>query len=235
MPLHVAIIMDGNGRWAKRRGMPRHLGHRAGVNPVREAVRFAAENGVEVLTLFAFSSENWRRPKDEVGRLMALFLEALDREVDELHENRVRLRFAGALERLSASLRRRMRAASELTAANDGLNLNVAVAYGGRWDVLNAVRQALAAGVDLAALDEDRLSQYLQLADCPDPDLLIRTGGEQRISNFLLWQLAYSELYFTDVLWPDFDRDTFRRALEAFAARQRRRGRTDEQLRSAEC
>ncbi len=227
--------MDGNGRWAKRRGMPRHFGHRAGVNPVREAVRFAAENGVEVLTLFAFSSENWRRPKDEVGRLMALFLEALDREVDELHENRVRLRFAGALERLSANLRRRMRAASELTAANDGLNLNVAVAYGGRWDILNAVRKALAAGVDLAGLDEHHLSQYLQLADCPDPDLLIRTGGEKRISNFLLWQLAYSELYFTDVLWPDFDCDTFRQALDAFASRQRRRGRTDEQLRSAGC
>ena len=235
LPQHIAIIMDGNGRWARKRAMPRHLGHKAGIRPVRASVRFAASNGISVLTLFAFSSENWNRPREEVGRLMSLFLDALDKEVDELHENNVRIRFVGSLNHLSTVLQTKIRHAEKLTETNCGLRLNVAVAYGGRWDIVNAAKKALNEGVSVDALDEETLAHYLQLGDCPDPDLLIRTGGETRISNFLLWQLAYSELYFTDVLWPDFDEAAFQDALAFFAARQRRFGRTAEQIGSVQC
>ena len=233
-PTHVAVIMDGNGRWARARGKPRHSGHRAGVKSVRATVEVAAERGVQVLTLFAFSSENWGRPEDEVSNLMSLFVEALRREVAELHRNNVRLRFIGALDQLSDGLQAKMAAAVKKTAQNTGLILNIAVAYGGRWDIANAARnlarQAVAGEIDASAIDADMLSGGLQLAGLPDPDLLIRTGGEQRISNFLLWNLAYAELWFTDVLWPEFDKAEFDRALAAFAGKQRRFGQTGEQV-----
>ena len=238
-PVHVAVIMDGNGRWANERSKPRHAGHRAGVKSVRATVEHAARRGVQHLTLFAFSSENWRRPADEVSSLMGLFVEALQREVEELHRNKVRLEFIGDLDRLNAGLRRKIAAAEAHTAANDGLHLVVAVAYGGRWDIVEAARRiavGVAAGdVDVAEIDEADFAANLQLAGVPDPDLLIRTGGEQRISNFLLWNLAYAELWFTDTLWPDFDEDEFDRALEFFAQRQRRYGHTGAQLEAAEC
>ena len=231
--------MDGNGRWAKQRGKPRHAGHRAGVKSVRATVEAAAERGVRFLTLFAFSSENWRRPEEEVSSLMSLFVEALRREVDELHKNNVRLRFIGAVEQLSDGLRRKIAAAEAKTAGNTGLTLLVAVAYGGRWDITLAAR-TLAEKVgkgDLRAEDvtEEKLAAELQLAGVPDPDLLIRTGGEQRISNFLLWNIAYAELWFTDVLWPDFDKTEFDHALAAFAGKQRRYGHTGDQVEAAEC
>ena len=225
--------MDGNGRWARNRAMPRHAGHKAGVRPVRETIEAAARRGVGWLTLFAFSSENWNRPRDEVGRLMELFVESLRREVDELHQNSVRLRFVGDLSRLGDDLCARMRQAEQQTAGNDGLQLQIAVAYGGRWDIVAAAR-AIAGGVaggrmQVADIDEEAVAGELQLAGLPDPDLLIRTGGEQRISNFLLWNLAYAELYFTDVLWPDFRGSDFDAALAHFARRQRRFGFTGEQ------
>ena len=239
VPLHVAVIMDGNGRWARARGKPRHAGHRAGVKSVRATVEAAAERGVQVLTLFAFSSENWGRPEAEVSSLMGLFVEALRREVAELHRNNVRLRFIGALDELSKGLQGKMAAAVEKTARNTGLILNIAVAYGGRWDIAKAAqslaRKAVAREIDVDEIDADMLSDELQLADVPDPDLLIRTGGEQRISNFLLWNLAYAELWFTDVLWPEFDKDEFDRALAVFARKQRRFGQTGEQVEAAEC
>ena len=231
--------MDGNGRWARARGKQRNAGHRAGVRAVRATVEAAAERGVSYLTLFAFSSENWRRPEDEVSGLMGLFVEALRREVGELHRNNVRLRFIGALEQLSNSLQRKIKAAEDKTAGNSGLMLNVAVAYGGRWDMVNAA-QAVAARVasgELAPNDigDTDVAAALQLGDLPDPDLLIRTGGEQRISNFLLWNIAYAELWFTDVLWPDFDKQHFDAALAAFGAKQRRYGHTGEQVEAAKC
>ncbi len=213
--------------------MLRHLGHRAGIKPVKSAVRFAAAEGIECLTLFAFSSENFLRPDEEVSRLMRLFLEALGKEVAELHENNVRLSFIGARERLSDVLQREIAKAEGVTAKNRGLRLNVAVAYGGRWDVVNAVKRAALAGFPPEQLTEEKLSEFVELADCPEPDLLIRTGGEIRISNFLLWQLAYSELYFVDTLWPDFDDAIFADAMRYYAGRQRRIGRTGEQVRSA--
>ncbi|MEJ2256741.1 MAG: isoprenyl transferase [Woeseiaceae bacterium] len=239
IPVHVAVIMDGNGRWAKQRGKPRRAGHRAGVRAVRATVEAAAERGVRHLTLFAFSSENWRRPADEVGSLMTLFLEALRREVDELHRNDVKLRFVGAIDQLDDGLRRKMAAGEEKTAGNTGLCLQVAVAYGGRWDIVQATK-ALAGRVADGELGPDEinaemLAAELQLADTPDPDLMIRTGGEQRISNFLLWNLAYSELWFTDVLWPDFDKAEFDKALQAFAHKQRRYGYTGDQVEAAQC
>ena len=231
--------MDGNGRWAKRRGKPRHLGHRAGVKAVRATVEAAAESGVRYLTLFAFSSENWRRPEEEVTSLMGLFVEALRREVDELHRNNVKLRFVGALEQLSDGLRRKIAAAEEKTAGNTGLSLQVAVAYGGRWDIALAARRLVekvtAGDMQPGEVNEEALAAELQLAGIPDPDLLIRTGGEQRISNFLLWNLAYAELWFTDVLWPDFDKAEFGRALAVFAGKQRRYGHTGDQVEAAEC
>jgi len=234
LPRHVAVIMDGNGRWAERRSRPRFAGHREGVKPVRLIVEKAAELGLGYLTLFAFSSENWRRPRDEVQRLMSLFFDVLRREVDELHRNNVRLRFVGQLDLLSDRLLERMRQAEARTANNSGLNLIIAVAYGGRWDITHAVR-SLADRVesgDLKAsdIDEERVSKALALSGLPDPDLLIRTGGEQRISNFLLWNLAYSELYFCDCLWPDFGEGDFQAALDYYAKRQRRFGKTARQL-----
>jgi undecaprenyl diphosphate synthase len=234
VPQHVAIIMDGNGRWAKARSQPRHTGHRAGVKSVRETVEAAAKRGVSYLTLFAFSSENWRRPQDEVSRLMGLFLEALQREVDELHRNNVRLRFVGARSELRPKLVRKIDAAEEQTKDNSGLNLIVAVAYGGRWDIVNAARQLAGkvAGKELSIedIDNERFSSELALAGVPDPDLLIRTGGEQRISNFLLWNLAYSELFFCDCLWPDFREREFDDAMYFYGMRQRRYGHTSEQV-----
>jgi len=236
-PQHVAIVMDGNGRWARKRGMPRAAGHRASMKVVRRIVEECAECKVHYLTLFAFSSENWRRPPDEVGMLMNLFLDALQREVAELHRNRVRLVFIGDRALLGAELSRRMRRAEQLTADNAGLRLSVAMAYGGRWDIAQACRSlaAEAAAGTLAAgdIDEAQVRQRLALADIPDPDLLIRTGGEQRISNFLLWNLAYTELYFSGELWPDFTAAHLHAAFDFFAQRERRFGKTSGQLADA--
>jgi undecaprenyl diphosphate synthase len=231
--------MDGNGRWARECSLPRHAGHRAGVKSVRASVEYAAERGVKYLTLFAFSSENWQRPKEEVSKLMALFVEALRREVAELHQNKVRLRFIGAREQLDAKLIDKIASAEELTADNSGLNLQVAVAYGGRWDIVQAARklveQVESGQVNAGEIDEARFASGLQLTGMPDPDLLIRTGGERRISNFLLWNLAYAELWFSDVLWPDFDKSSFDAALEFYSCRQRRYGYTGEQLEVVKC
>jgi undecaprenyl diphosphate synthase len=239
VPTHVAVIMDGNGRWAKQRGKPRRSGHRAGVGAVRATVEAAAERGVQYLTLFAFSSENWKRPEQEVSNLMSLFVEALRREVSELHRNNVKLKFVGALEQLSDGLRHNIAAAEQKTAGNTGLTLYVAVAYGGRWDITTAVRalvsRAQAGEISEGEVDEQAIADELQLGGVPDPDLLIRTGGEQRISNFLLWNLAYAELWFTEVLWPDFDKDEFDKALAAFAGKQRRYGHTGDQVEAAQC
>jgi len=233
VPRHVAVIMDGNGRWARARAQPRHLGHRSGVRPVRETVEIAARRGVSCLTLFAFSSENWGRPKDEVSRLMGLFLEALQREVDDLHRNNVCLQFIGDRQSLAAPLLAKIEAAEARTGNNSGLRLVVAVAYGGRWDIVNASRKLAArvAAGELAAdaIDEAAFAGQLALAGLPDPDLLIRTGGEQRISNFLMWNLAYAELWFCDCLWPDFNAQHFDEALAFYASRQRRFGHTGEQ------
>ncbi len=234
LPRHVAIIMDGNGRWARQRLMPRIAGHRAGVEAVRNTVRACARKGIEVLTLFAFSSENWRRPRDEVSLLMELLLTALQREVTKLHENDVCLRFIGERKAFAPRLAAKMAEAEQLTGANRGLKLVIAVNYGGRWDITQAARslaqEAAAGTLAPEAIDEARLQSRLSLADLPEPDLFIRTGGEQRVSNFLLWQLAYTELYFTDTLWPDFDDRAFEAALASFAGRQRRFGRTGEQV-----
>ena len=233
-PQHVAIIMDGNGRWARARGMPRPAGHRASVRVVRRVVEECAKRKVRHLTLFAFSSENWRRPADEVGMLMSLFLDALEREVADLHRNQVRLAFIGDRALLGAELARRMHGAERLTADNSGLRLNVAVAYGGRWDIAQACRSlaadAAAGALAAADIDEGQVGERLALAGVPDPDLLIRTGGEQRISNFLLWNLAYTELYFCDVLWPEFSAADLDAAFEHYRQRERRFGKTSGQL-----
>jgi undecaprenyl diphosphate synthase len=233
-PRHVAVIMDGNGRWASRRKLPRHLGHRAGVKAVRATVEGCARRGVEALTLFAFSSENWLRPAEEVARLMELFVEAIEREVDELHGNGIRVRFIGDLATLKPHLLESIAAAEARTAANSRMTLYIAIAYGGRWDILRAVRRIatrVSAGEMTAdAIDEAALAGELALAGSPDPDLFIRTGGEHRISNFLLWNLAYTELYFCDCLWPDFDDAEIERAFRHFASRQRRFGLTGDQV-----
>jgi undecaprenyl diphosphate synthase len=230
LPHHIAIVMDGNGRWAAARGEPRPFGHRAGIEPVRKVIRECANLGIEALTLFAFSSENWRRPETEVAAIMGLFMEALDREVAELYANRVRVRIIGNRQRLSVRLQQRIAEAEALTADNDGLKLQVAVSYGGRWDVLEAAKRlaARAASGEIRAADinEDLFSAELQLSDLPDPDLFIRAGGDHRVSNFLLWNIAYAELYFTDVLWPDFNEAEFQLALDDFAQRERRFGLT---------
>jgi undecaprenyl diphosphate synthase len=234
VPRHVAVIMDGNGRWAARRSLPRHVGHRAGVKAVRAVVEGCARRGVGALTLFAFSSENWRRPADEVSTLMEMFVEAIDREVDDLRENGISLRFIGDASRLRLELAARMRAAEAQTALAARMTLNIAIAYGGRWDLVEGARalaRRCAAG-DLAAedIDEAGLAAALQLGETPDPDLFIRTGGEHRISNFLLWNLAYTELYFCDVLWPDFDDEELERAFRHYGSRQRRFGLTAAQV-----
>jgi undecaprenyl diphosphate synthase len=228
VPRHVAIIMDGNGRWAAQHGEARHYGHRAGAESVRQAVETCARAGVEALTLFAFSSENWQRPAAEVNMLMELFMRVLDRETTRLHENGIRLQIIGDRSRLSEKLQTRCQAAETLTAGNERMVLNIAASYGGRWDIAQAARrlaEAVAAG-ELApeAIDETMVGERVCLAGLPEPDLFVRTGGEQRISNFLLWQLAYTELYFTPVLWPDFDAAQMTRALEWYAGRERRFG-----------
>ena len=228
VPRHIAIIMDGNGRWAKKRFMPRVAGHKRGLDAVRETVRSCADMGVAYLTLFAFSTENWRRPKDEVSFLMGLFFTALEREVDKLAKNNIRLRVVGSRERFSAEIIERIERAELRTAENTGLVLTVAADYGGRWDIVQAANRLIAEGA--TELDEAALAGHLSMAYAPEPDLFIRTGGEQRISNFLMWQLAYTELYFTDLLWPDFGADALGKAVASFQARERRFGRTSEQL-----
>ena len=234
IPNHIAVIMDGNGRWARKRAMPRHLGHRSGVSAVRKIVELSAQNGVNYLTLFAFSSENWNRPREEVSKLMGLFVEALQREVDGLHRNNVRLEFIGAREQLQVKLRDMIATAGRQTRDNSGLRLQVAVAYGGRRDIVNATRklarQVASGELQAKDIDDTAIASRLQLSGIPDPDLLIRTGGEQRISNFLMWNLAYAELWFCDTLWPDFGEQEFAAALEFFAQRERRYGHTGDQI-----
>ncbi len=226
--------MDGNGRWATRRHLPRVAGHSRGVDAVRSAIETCGRRGVEYLTLFAFSSENWRRPHDEVSTLMRLFVSALQKEVSKLIDNGVRMRVVGRLDDFDAQLQQLIADAESRTAHNDKLHLTICASYGGRWDIVNAVRSLLAQAPDLAAvqntIDEEKLAPLLALPFAPDPDLLIRTGGEQRISNFLLWQLAYAELYFCDTLWPDFDQAAFDAALAWYAGRERRFGRTSAQV-----
>ncbi len=237
LPAHVAIVMDGNGRWAERRRRPRTFGHRAGVKAVRTTIEHCMRRGVGALTLFAFSSENWARPASEVGALMDLFLRALDREVDGLAENGVRMRFIGDTSAFAPELRERMQRAEARTQANVRLQLAIAVNYGGRWDIVQAARtlasEALDGTLAIDAIDAHVLGARLSLSELPEPDLFVRTGGDQRISNFLLWQLAYCELYFTDTLWPDFDAAALDMALADFGRRQRRFGRTGAQLASA--
>jgi undecaprenyl diphosphate synthase len=231
MPRHVAIIMDGNGRWAKQRFLPRIAGHRRGVEAVRGVVRACIERGIEYLTLFAFSSENWRRPPDEVSFLMRLFVMALEQEVEKLHANGIRFGVIGDLSRFEPQLVRLIDDAHALTRGNRKLTLTVAANYGGRWDVLQAVNRLLHEHPEAAGrITEADLAPYLALKDAPEPDLFIRTGGEQRISNFMLWQLAYTELYFTPTLWPDFDAVQLDRAIASYQERERRYGRTSEQL-----
>ena len=234
LPRHVAIIMDGNGRWARKRGLPRFAGHKAGMDSVRAMVKTCLAKGIPYLTLFAFSSENWRRPPEEVGLLMGLFMTALDREVKKLHKNGVRLRIIGERSAFGPELQQRIAAAEELTAGNTALTLVIAANYGGRWDITQSVQQLaeqVAQGqLTPAEITPEKIAAHLSLADAPEPDLFIRTGGEERISNFLLWQLAYTEFYFTPLLWPSFDDKALEEALASFAGRQRRFGRTGEQV-----
>lgn len=233
VPRHIAIIMDGNGRWAKKRLMPRVAGHRKGVEALRGVIRSCAERGVSHLTVFAFSSENWRRPQEEVTLLMELFMRALENEVARLHENEIRFRVIGDLSGFSERIQNLIRDAEALTRDNTRLTFTVAANYGGRWDVVQATRKLIASGVAADDVTEAALSQHLSMAEMPEPDLFIRTGGEQRISNFLLWQLAYTELHFTDALWPDFDAAALDAAISSYRTRERRFGRTSEQVRSA--
>ena len=237
MPRHVAIIMDGNGRWAKQRLMPRVAGHRKGVETVRAIIRAAVERRIEFLTLFAFSSENWRRPPEEVSILMELFMRALEQEVKKLHQNGIRFRVVGDLARFSLRIRELVTAAEQLTAANARLTLTIAANYGGRWDIAQAARRYFSVHREAlepdSPVDVEGLAPFLAMAHAPEPDLFIRTGGEQRISNFLLWQLAYSELYFTETLWPDFDARALDAAIASYRARERRFGHTSEQVQEA--
>ena len=228
-PRHVAIIMDGNGRWARRRRLPRIAGHRRGAEAVRTTLRACAERGIEYLTLFAFSSENWRRPPEEVRLLMKLFQSALENEVEKLHSNRIRLRVVGDTSAFDPKIRNLIERGEALTAANQQLTLTIAANYGGRWDILQALNRLLRENPG-AELREELLAPHLAMSYAPEPDLFIRTGGEQRISNFLLWQLAYTELHFTDTLWPDFDAAALDEAIASYRRRERRFGRTSEQL-----
>ncbi|HET7670300.1 MAG TPA: polyprenyl diphosphate synthase [Burkholderiales bacterium] len=225
VPRHVAIIMDGNGRWARKRMLPRVAGHRRGLEAVRATVENCAERGIEYLTLFAFSSENWRRPAEEVALLMQLFQTALTSEVERMHKNGIRLKVVGDTERFGAKIQRLIEQGERLTADNGRLTLTIAANYGGRWDILQAVNK-----VRERPVDEASLAQHLAMSYAPEPDLFIRTGGEQRVSNFLLWQLAYTELYFTETLWPDFDAAALDQAIASYASRERRFGRTSEQV-----
>ena len=231
IPRHIAIIMDGNGRWAKKRFMPRIMGHQRGVESLRDAVRACRDLGVEYLTVFAFSSENWRRPADEVSFLMSLFLKMLEREIANMHKNNIRLRIIGERSRFDDTLQKTMQDAERLTENNTGLKLTIAANYGGRWDVMHAVQSLLRDHPALATtFSEEDLQPYLSMSDAPEPDLFIRTGGEKRISNFMLWQLAYTELYFTETLWPAFGRKELEQAIVSYQQRERRFGRTSEQL-----
>lgn len=234
VPQHIAVVMDGNGRWARKRFLPRVAGHKRGLDTVRNVVKLCIDHGVQHLTLFAFSSENWRRPQDEVSFLMQLFMQALHDEVKKLHKNNIRLRIIGDLSRFDAKLVETIAQAESLTAGNTALTLSIAANYGGRWDILNAMNRMLASDAGKREnFTEEDLAPYLCLADAPEPDLFIRTGGEQRVSNFLLWQLAYTEFYFTDCLWPDFDEAAFDLAIDSYRKRERRFGRTSEQLTGA--
>lgn len=234
IPRHIAIIMDGNGRWAEKRFMPRALGHQAGVKAVRKIVEHAGDLGVEVLTLFAFSSENWRRPKEEVSLLMSLFVETLQREIDTLDKNGVCLRFIGDRTAFPNVLQDKMRVGEEQTKDNKALTLVIAANYGGHWDICQAFQKVIdkmaADGLSQQVISPELIQEHLSTVGLPDPDLFIRTGGEERVSNFLLWQLAYTELYFTTTLWPDFDQDSLDDAINSFKGRQRRFGYTGEQI-----
>ena len=231
IPKHIAVIMDGNGRWARKRFLPRIAGHKRGVETVRDLVKQCVQLKVEYLTLFAFSSENWRRPTEEVSFLMGLFMDALKREVVKLHQNNIKLVMIGDRSRFDAALIAQIDESEKLTANNTGLVLTIAANYGGRWDVLQAVNKMQQAAPQLTGhYREEHLTPYLSMSYAPEPDLFIRTGGEKRISNFLLWQLAYSELYFTDTLWPDFNESAFNLAIQSYQQRERRFGRTSEQL-----
>lgn len=237
LPMHVAIIMDGNGRWANKKGLPRIAGHRQGLESVRKAVKLCADKGIQYLTLFAFSSENWRRPPTEVNLLMELFTNALESKARRLHENNVRLRIVGDLSRFSSKIRMLVQRAETLTKDNTKLNLTIAANYGGRWDIEQACRtigEKIAAGdISHNDISSQVIESYLSTDFLPEPDLFIRTGGEKRISNFLLWQLAYTELYFTKTLWPEFHEEAFDRALKSFSMRQRRFGQTGHQIQAS--
>ena len=234
IPTHVCVIMDGNGRWARKRMMPRSFGHRKGVESTRTVIKYCASAGVKFLTLFAFSSENWNRPHEEVESLMSLFIRALKDNTDELNDNGIRIRFIGDRQAFSAELQQQIETTEAVTASNQRLTVNVAANYGGRWDIVQAsqiIAQQVQAGlIEPGEIDENTVSAVMALAGTPDPDLLIRTGGEKRISNFLLWQLAYTELYFCDQWWPDFSEQSMQDALDEYALRQRRYGKTGEQL-----
>lgn len=230
IPKHIAIIMDGNGRWATKRFMPRVAGHSKGVDAVRAMVEACVERGVRYLTLFAFSSENWRRPEEEVSILMRLFMTALEREVNRLHANDICLKVVGDLSRFSTALQEKIKDGMDKTAKNDRLTVTICANYGGRWDIVQAFNRLRTEQPDLSQIDEQHLTPYLSMAYAPEPDLFIRTGGEQRISNFLMWQLAYTELYFTDTYWPDFGRTELDAAIQSYQQRERRFGRTSQQL-----
>ncbi|TCS39533.1 undecaprenyl pyrophosphate synthetase [Paucimonas lemoignei] len=230
VPRHIAMIMDGNGRWATKRFLPRVAGHVKGVEAVRNVVEACVARGVEYLTLFAFSSENWRRPADEVSFLMKLFISALEREVAKMHVNGIRLRVVGDLSRFDEKLQKMIAAAERKTADNTRLTLTICANYGGRWDILQATGKMVAANPGVTEFSEEMLAPYLSMAYAPEPDLFIRTGGEQRASNFLLWQMAYSELYFTDTFWPEFDAAALDQAIESYQQRERRFGRTSAQV-----
>ncbi len=233
-PKHIVVVMDGNGRWAKKRLMPRTAGHHAGVKATRNIVENAIKEKIQALTLFAFSSENWKRPEQEVSSLMALFVSTLQSEVKSLHKQDVRIRFIGECGAFSEKLQKQIKSAKELTENNTGLQLNIAVNYGGRWDIAQAckaiVKKIQLGELQVTDIDAELIDDYVCLTELPEPDLFIRTGGEMRISNFLIWQLAYTELYFSDVLWPDFKSDEFSAALNWYATRQRRFGKTGEQV-----
>jgi undecaprenyl diphosphate synthase len=230
VPHHMAIIMDGNGRWAKERGLPRTLGHHAGVEALRRAVRLCNDYSVQMLTVYAFSTENWSRPKDEVNALMGLFWQTIRTDVDKLHENGVRLRHIGRREDLSADIQRAIEHMETLTQHNTALELNVCFNYGGRAEIVDAVRGIVEQGIPAGEIDEEIIARHLYTRELPDPDLIIRTGGEMRLSNYLVWQAAYSEFYSSPVFWPDFGREEFVAALDAYAARKRRFGKIDEQI-----
>jgi len=238
LPNHVAIIMDGNGRWAKQRNLPRHAGHKSGVDTTRNIIQICSDRNIKALTLFAFSSENWKRPKKEVGLLMELFFTALRGEIKRLNKNNVRMKFVGDLNAFSDKLQKQISKSCEMTSANTGLELRIAVNYGGRWDITNAlqciVKKIEEGEISSSDINEELVSNHMSLSNLPEPDLFIRTGGEKRISNFLLWQLAYTELYFSDALWPEFNEAAFDEALESYASRQRRFGKTGEQIEGGE-